>query len=35
MKMAADDGRRLVDESQQITQKIAKSMGAGWPTANT
>jgi len=35
MQMAADDGRRLVDESQQITQKIAKSLGAGWPTAST
>jgi hypothetical protein len=35
MQMAADDGRRLVDESQQITQKITKSLGAGWPTAST
>ena len=32
MQMAADDGRRLVDESQQITQKIAKSLGDSWPT---
>ena len=32
MRMAADDGRRLFDESQQITQKIAKSLGSGWPT---
>lgn len=35
MQMAADDGRRLADESQQITQKIAKSLGNGWPTAST
>jgi hypothetical protein len=35
MQMAADDGRRLVDESQQITQKIAQSLGNGWPTAST
>jgi len=35
MQMAADDGRRLVDESQQITQKLAKSLGNGWPTAST
>ena len=35
MQMAADDGRRLFDESQQITQKIAKSLGAGWPAAST
>ena len=35
MQMAADDGRRLVDESQQITQKFAKSLGSGWPTAST
>jgi hypothetical protein len=34
MQMAADDGRRLADESQQITQKIAKSLGNGWPTAS-
>lgn len=35
MQMAADDGRRLVDESQQITQKIAQALGNGWPTAST
>ena len=33
--MAADDGRRLVDEAQQITKKITQSMGNGWPTAST
>ena len=35
IQMAADDGRRLVDESQQISQKIARSLGNGWPTAST
>lgn len=35
MQMAADDGRRLVDESQKITQKIAQSLGNNkWPSAN-
>jgi Phasin protein len=35
MQMAAEDGRRLFEESQQMTQKIAKSLGNGWPTAST
>ena len=35
MQMAADDARQLVEESQQAAQKIAKSMGNGWPTAST
>jgi len=36
MKMAADDGRRLADEAQQITKKITKSLGnGGWPAAST
>jgi len=35
MQMAAEDGRRFVDESQQITQKIAKSLGNGWPAGGT
>ncbi len=35
MQMAADDGRRMVDEAQQITQKFAQSLGNGWPTAST
>ncbi len=36
MKMAADDGRRLADEAQQITRTITKSLGnGGWPTAST
>jgi hypothetical protein len=35
MQMAADDGRKLVEEYQQLTQKIARSVGNGWPTAST
>ena len=36
MKMAADDGRRLADEAQQITQKITKLLGSGgWPAARS
>ena len=35
MQMAAEDGRRLVDEYQQLTQKITRSLGNGWPTAST
>jgi hypothetical protein len=35
MQMAADDSRRVVDEAQQMTQKFAKSLGNGWPTAST
>jgi Phasin protein len=29
MKMAADDGRLLADEAQQIMQKITKALGNG------
>jgi hypothetical protein len=35
MQMAAEDGRRMVDESQRITQKIAQSLGNGWPAAGS
>lgn len=35
MQMAAEDGRRLVEESQQLTQKIARSMGNGWSSGGT
>lgn len=35
IQMAADDGRRLVTDAQQITQKIAHTLGNGWPTAGT
>lgn len=35
MQMAADDGRRLVDNAQQITQKITDSFSNGRPAAST
>ena len=36
MKMAADDGRKLADEAQKITQKITKSLGSGgWSASST
>ena len=35
MQMAADDGRRMVNEAQQITQKLTQSVGNRWPTAST
>jgi hypothetical protein len=35
MQMAADDGRRMVEEAQQISQKFAQSSGTGWPTTTT
>ena len=31
MQMAADDGRKLAEEAQQITQKFAQSLGNGRP----
>ena len=34
MQMAADDGRKLVEEAQQITQKFAQSLGNGRPGIN-
>jgi hypothetical protein len=36
MQMAAQDGKRLFDECQKITQRIAGSLNGGrWPTAST
>jgi hypothetical protein len=32
MQMTAEDGKRLLDDCQQITQKIAKSLTNGRPT---
>jgi hypothetical protein len=34
MQMAAEDGRRLFNEGQQIAQKINGSLTSGWPTAS-
>lgn len=31
MQMAADDGRKLVEEAQQLTQKLTQSLGNGRP----
>ena len=31
MQMAADDGRKLVEEAQQMTQKLTQSLGNGRP----
>ena len=31
MQMAAEDGRRLFDESQQITQKLTRTLTSGSP----
>ena len=31
MQMAADDGRKLAEEAQQLTQKFAQSLGNGRP----
>lgn len=35
MQMAADDGRRLVEEAQQLTQKFVQSLGNGRPGMTT
>jgi hypothetical protein len=35
MQMAADDGRRLLEDSQKIMGTVARSMSKGWPTAST
>jgi hypothetical protein len=35
MQMAAEDGRRLFEEGQQITQKINQSLGNGWRPGST
>ena len=35
MQMAADDGRRLAEEAQQLTQKFTQSLGNGRPGMTT
>jgi hypothetical protein len=32
MQMTAEDGQRMFNDCQQITQKITKSLTNGWPT---
>jgi Phasin protein len=35
MQMAAEDGRRLFDDCQKITNKVTRSLSNGWPTASS
>jgi hypothetical protein len=35
MQMAADDGRRVFDDSQKIMGTIAKSLSNKWPAGST
>jgi hypothetical protein len=35
MQMAAEDGRRLYDDCQKITQTITRPLSNGWPAAST
>jgi Phasin protein len=35
MQVAAEDGRRLFEQSQQITQKINRSLANVWPKGST
>lgn len=35
MQMAADDGRKLVEEAQLMTKKLAQSFGNGRPSVTT
>jgi predicted phage tail protein len=35
MQMAADDGRRLFEECQNVTQKVTRSLSNGWPKAGS
>jgi hypothetical protein len=35
VQMAADDGRRMAGECQQIMDKITRSLTKGWPSGST
>ena len=35
MQLTAEDGRRLFDECQKITQKITQSLSGGWSSGST
>jgi len=35
MQMAAEDGQRLLNDCQKITQQITRSLSNGWPSGNT
>jgi hypothetical protein len=32
--MAAEDGRQLLHDCQETTQKLTRSLSSGWPTAS-
>ena len=34
MEMVAEDGRRLLHDCQETTQKLTRSLSSGWPTAS-
>jgi hypothetical protein len=35
MQMAAEDGRRLMEDCQKVTQKLTRSLSNGWPTQSS
>jgi Phasin protein len=35
MQMAAEDGQRLMQDCQAVTQKITRSLSNGWPTQSS
>ena|SRR6516165_8635754 len=35
MQMAADDGRRLFEECQKVSQKVTGALSNGWPKASS
>jgi hypothetical protein len=35
MQMAAEDGRRLFEECQKISEKLSRSLPKAWPTGST
>lgn len=34
MKMTAEDGQHLFNDCQEITQKLTKALGHGWPSGS-
>jgi hypothetical protein len=35
MQMAAEDGHRLMEDAQKITQKMTRSLSNGWPSGGS
>lgn len=35
MQMSAEDGQHLIEEYQQVTQKVTKSLSGGWPAGGS